>query len=274
MRNDPHLAPREANRQPLTPLDLLDRTVNAFPDRPAVVWRDRQWTYSGFNAIVMRMAEFLLREGVEPGDIVSVMCSNRPEMLAAHFAVPMVGAVLNPINTRLDQVSVRYILEHAESRMILADSQSAPVASAAAVQAGVRFFGLAENGVAGGVALLIETPVEAVDYRAFVTDEWQGLCLNYTSGTTGNPKGVVYHHRGAYLNALGNVMALGLDRNSVYLWTLPMFHCDGWCHPWAVTAAGGLHVCPDRVDPALISRQLPTITLRICPVRQWSSTCC
>jgi fatty-acyl-CoA synthase len=252
MRNDPHLAPRAANRQPLTPLDLLDRTVNAFPDRPAVVWRDRQWTYSGFNAIVMRMAEFLLGEGVEPGDVVSVMCSNRPEMLAAHFAVPMVGAVLNPINIRLDQASVRYILEHAETCMILADSQSAPVASAAAVQAGVRFFGLAEDGVAGGVALLVETPAEAVDYRAFITDEWQGLCLNYTSGTTGNPKGVVYHHRGAYLNALGNVMALGLDRNSVYLWTLPMFHCDGWCHPWAVTAAGGLHVCLDRVDPALI----------------------
>ncbi|MBX9454979.1 MAG: AMP-binding protein [Rhizobium sp.] len=252
MRNDPHLAPRAANYQPLTPLDFLDRTVNAFPDRPAVVWRDRQWTYSGLNAIVMRMARFLIGEGVAPGDVVSVMCANRPEMLAAHFAVPMVGAVLNPINIRLDQSSVGYILGHAESRMILADDQSAPVASAAAAEAGVEFYAFAEDGLGGGVALLTDSPAEAIDYRAFVTDEWQGLCLNYTSGTTGNPKGVVYHHRGAYLNALGNVLALGLDRTSVYLWTLPMFHCDGWCHPWAVTAAGGLHVCLDRVDPALI----------------------
>jgi fatty-acyl-CoA synthase len=252
MRNDPHLAPRAANHQPLTPLDFLDRTVTAFPDRPAVVWRDRRWTYSGFNDIVMRMARFLIDENVAPGDVVSVMCSNRPEMLAAHFAVPMVGAVLNPINIRLDQASVGYILEHAESRMILADSQSTSVASAAAAKAGVGFFRFAEDGVTGNLALLGDRRVAPIDYRDFVRDEWQGLCLNYTSGTTGKPKGVVYHHRGAYLNALGNVLALGLASQSVYLWTLPMFHCDGWCHPWAVTAAGGLHVCLDRVDPTLI----------------------
>lgn len=253
MRNDPHLQRRLANHQPLTPLDFLERTVNAFPERPAVAWRDRQWTYAGFNSVVMRMARFLLDAGVKPGDVVSVMCPNRPEMLAAHYAVPLVGAVLNSINTRLDQASVAYILDHAESTMAIADPGCAEVAQAASSGLGVPLFVLADDGWSGeGLALLGDDEAPQIDHRDYVTDEWQGLCLNYTSGTTGHPKGVLYHHRGAYLNSLGNVLALELNAKSVYLWTLPMFHCDGWCHTWAVTAAGGLHVCLDRVDPALI----------------------
>ena len=252
MRDDPHLARRAANHQPLTPLDLLDRTVGAHPDRPAVIWRADRWTYAAFNRIVLRMAHFLVEQGIKTGDVVSILCPNRPEMLAAHYAVPMLGAVLNSINTRLDQASVSYILGHSESRLMIADP-GCSVATAAAADAGVTLYLLpADAGGGDGLDFLTDTPVEPIDYRAFVTDEWQPICLNYTSGTTGHPKGVVYHHRGTYLNSLGNVLALGLTVRSVYLWTLPMFHCNGWCHTWAVTAAGGLHVCLDRVDPALI----------------------
>ena len=252
---EPHLAPRAANHRPLTPLDLFERTVEAFPDRPAVAWRDRIWTYRAFAAMVARFATFLRGEGVKPGDVVSIMATNRPEMLAAHYAVPMIGAVLNAINTRLDVGTVGYILEHAQSALLILD----PVCGIDAEAAGrVPVFMLAavdgrsEDG-AKRLDLLTEgDAVQPVDHGAFVTDEWQPICLNYTSGTTGKPKGVVYHHRGAYLNALGNVLALGLNHRTVYLWTLPMFHCNGWCHTWAITAAGGLHVCLDRIDPALI----------------------
>ena len=232
---EPHLAPRAANRRPLTPLDLLDRTVEAFPDRPAVAWRDRVWTYRAFAGMVARFATFLLGEGVKPGDVVSIMATNRPEMLAAHYAVPMIGAVLNAINTRLDVGTVGYILDHAESALFILD----PACIAGAEAAGrVPVFGLGgADDQSGNDANQLDLLTEGhtappVDHRAFVTDEWQPICLNYTSGTTGKPKGVVYHHRGAYLNALGNVLALGLTHGAVYLWTLPMFHCNGWCHAW------------------------------------------
>jgi len=255
MRLDAHLAPRPANHVPLTPLDLLERTIEAHPERHAVVWRDRSLTYRAFGRMVARFASFLLDRGVGPGDVVSVIAPNRPEMLAAHYAVPMIGAVLNTINTRLETETVSYILDHAEARLLIADPAFIDTARTAASAAGVPLVVLsAGDGAAAsdGLDLFAEDVQVAVDYRAFVRDEWQPICLNYTSGTTGRPKGVVYHHRGAYLNALGNVLALGLDRHSVYLWTLPMFHCNGWCHTWAVTAAAGLHVCLDRVDPALI----------------------
>jgi len=255
MRLDAHLAPRPANHVPLTPLDLLERTIEAHPERHAVVWRDRSLTYRAFGRMVARFASFLLDRGVGPGDVVSVIAPNRPEMLAAHYAVPMIGAVLNTINTRLETETVSYILDHAEARLLIADPAFIDTARTAASAAGVPLvvFSAGDGAAASdGLDLFAEDVQVAVDYRAFVRDEWQPICLNYTSGTTGRPKGVVYHHRGAYLNALGNVLALGLDRHSVYLWTLPMFHCNGWCHTWAVTAAAGLHVCLDRVDPALI----------------------
>jgi fatty-acyl-CoA synthase len=193
---------------------------------------------------------------VARGDVVSVMAQNRPEMLAAHYAVPMVGAVLNTINTRLDTATVTYILEHAESRLVIADEACMPVAFEAAAAIGAPVFALADTDADKGdgrLHLLCGDIAPAMpDVDAAITDEWQPICLNYTSGTTGQPKGVVYHHRGAYLNALGNVLALGLNQRSVYLWTLPMFHCNGWCHTWAVTAAGGLHVCLEKIDPQLI----------------------
>jgi len=246
MRLDAHLAPRPANHVPLTPLDLLERTIEAHPERHAVVWRDRSLTYRAFGRMVARFASFLLDRGVGPGDVVSVIAPNRPEMLAAHYAVPMIGAVLNTINTRLETETVSYILDHAEARLLIADPAFIDTARTAASAAGVPLVDLsAGDGAAAsdGLDLFAEDVQVAVDYRAFVRDEWQPICLNYTSGTTGRPKGVVYHHRGAYLNALGNVLALGLDRHSVYLWTLPMFHCNGWCFPWTVTAQAGVHVC-------------------------------
>ncbi|PWE54318.1 acyl-CoA synthase [Metarhizobium album] len=255
MQLDPHLSPRSANHRPLTPIDFLDRTIGTFPGRKAVVWREESWTYAEFGRIVARFARFLMERGIGRGDVVSVMCPNRPEMLAAHYAVPMVGAVLNSINTRLDQASIAYILDHSGSKLMIADGSCLAIAETAAATAGVPLLLLSDDGRERGenrLAVLEDTPVEPVDHRHAVIDEWQPICLNYTSGTTGNPKGVVYHHRGAYLNALGNVLALGLHQRSVYLWILPMFHCNGWCHTWAVTAAGALHVCLDRVDPVLI----------------------
>jgi fatty-acyl-CoA synthase len=251
MSMEPHLAPRAANHQPLTPLDLFERTVEVFPDRPAIIWQDRSWTYREFAGLVARFAAFLLDRGVKPGDVVSIISPNRPEMLAAHYAVPMVGAILNTINIRLDADTIRYILDHAQSVLLILDPACAAPAQ---VTERVPTFVLGSpDAGANSLDLLTDAPVtQAIDHRRYITDEWQPICLNYTSGTTGRPKGVIYHHRGAYLNALGNVVALGLTQRSVYLWTLPMFHCNGWCHPWAVTSAGGLHVCLDRVEPDLI----------------------
>lgn len=254
MRLEAHLSRREANHRPLTPLDFLARAVTGFPHRQAVAWRDRSLTYGEFGSLVAAMADWLRQNGVGLGDVVSVMSGNRPEMLAAHFAVPMVGAVLNSINTRLDAATVRYILDHSESRLVIADPASFTLASAAAGEAGLRAFRLVDPmaPAADDLDLFATDAVLPRDLAVAVADEWQPICLNYTSGTTGAPKGVVYHHRGAYLNAIGNVMALGLGAATRYLWILPMFHCNGWCHTWAVTAAGGLHVCLDRVDPAEI----------------------
>jgi len=259
MRLDPHLQRRPANHRPLTPLDFLERAVAAFPERPCVVWGDRTWTYGEFGRIVAAMAAFLRQQGVVAGDVVSVMSGNRPEMLAAHYAVPMVGAVLNAINTRLDAATVAYILGHSESRLVIADPAAYAVASARAAEQDIVAFRLSGDGCGDGTDNLHFLDGEATlpaDLLAAIRDEWQPICLNYTSGTTGKPKGVVYHHRGAYLNALGNVFAMRFDESTRYLWILPMFHCNGWCHTWAITAAGGVHVCLDKVDPGLIFASL------------------
>ncbi len=248
MRSDPHLAPRAANRRRLSPLDFPDRALSVHPDRLAVVWQGRHWTYADFGGIVARLAAFLTTQGVGPGDVVSVMLPNRPEMLAAHDAVPMLGAVLNTVNTRLDADMVGYILTHSESRLILGDLATAEAARAAALAAGVPVFIL---DTAHGPDLLHGVATLPDDLMGRVTDEWQAIALNYTCGTTGRPKGVVYHHRGACLNALGNVLTPGLTGQSVYLWVLPMFHCSGWCHTWAVTAAGRAHVCLDTASATL-----------------------
>ena len=249
MRLDGYLAPRPANFVPLSPLDFLKRAVEVYPQKPAAVHRRRRLPYGELAVLVGRLAAGLRRAGIGRGDVVSVIAVNRPEMLALHYAVPLIGAVLNAINTRLDPATVTYIVGHGEAKLVLADPELVPLAQAAA--GGVRVVALDDPAFTDGLEPLPITLDE-------VADEWQALCLNYTSGTTGHPKGVLYTHRGAYLNAIGNALQLGFDERTVYLWTLPMFHCNGWCHPWAVTAMGGTHVCLERADPASILDAMAT----------------
>jgi fatty-acyl-CoA synthase len=256
MFTDQHLAPRAANFQPLTPLDLLARTLSVHGDRPGVAWRDHMLSYAGLGAMVARMANWLRERGIKAGDVVSVMLPNRPEMLAAHFAVPALGAVLNTINIRLDPREVAYILDHGGSRLLLCDNETHIGLGRGLGDLPTRVETVCSAPGAGDGADFFSGPAPTLDLTAAVREESQPIALNYTSGTTGRPKGVVYTHRGAYLNAMGNLLALGLSAESRYLWTLPLFHCNGWCHAWAVTGAGGLHVCLDRVEPAPILDQI------------------
>jgi 3-(methylthio)propionyl---CoA ligase len=253
-----HLACNAANFTALTPLSFLARAAAVYPDKLAIVHGDARYTYSEFYGRCRRLADALRRRGVRPGDTVAVMAPNVPALLEAHYGVPMAGAVLNALNTRLDARSVAFILGHGQAKLLIADREFAPIVKPALAE-GNRPMPLVEIGDAAG-----SEPLGGIEYEAFLgegdpaadwrgpADEWAPIALNYTSGTTGNPKGVVYHHRGAFLNAMGNAITFGLDRNSVYLWTLPMFHCNGWTYTWAVTAVAGTHVCLRRVDPALI----------------------
>jgi len=253
--DDPHLAPRAANHVPLTPLDFLSRTLAVHPDRPAIAWNEDLWTYAEFGRMVDRMAHWLKGQGIGPGDVVSVMLGNRPEMLVAHYAAPALGAILNCVNTRLSAEDVAFILDHAGAKLLICDKGTRPAFDTDPTPVSV-LCSLPGDGT-GLDFYSGEAPI--LDLTAEIHDEWQKIGLNYTSGTTGSPKGVVLTHRGSALNALGNVLALGFTQDTRYLWTLPMFHCNGWCHTWAVTAAAGLHVCLDKVDPRLI---LDTIAAR------------
>ena len=250
-----------ANFVPLTPLSFLDRAADVYPTRTAVVHGDRVYAYAELATRCRRLASALVRRGIGPGDTVAVIAPNVPAMLEAHYGVPMAGGVLNALNYRLDARTIAFILDHGRAKMLITDREfSATVGDALRLlprplpvvdiddPLGDR------NGPRLG-ELDYETLLAEGDpgfTRVEPRDEWQAICLLYTSGTTGNPKGVVYHHRGAYLNALGNALAFDLTRQSVYLWTLPMFHCSGWTYTWAVTAMGATHVCLRRVDPALI----------------------
>jgi len=253
---------RPANYQPLTPISFLRRAAAVHPERLAVVHGAQRLTYAEFDARVRRFAAALRRRGIRRGDCVAVMAPNVPALLEAHFAVPLVGGVLNAINTRLDPAAVAFILEHGEARLLITDRELSPIMKPALAQLGRSLPVIdIDDPLAEGGELLGEK-----DYEAFLqegdaafdtaepADEWQAICLLYTSGTTGNPKGVVFHHRGAYLNAIGNRILFGLSPQSVYLWTLPMFHCSGWTFTWAVTAAAATHVCLRKVDPALVFR--------------------
>ena len=249
-----------ANFRPLSPLDFLRRAAAVYPDKTAVIHGAARTTYRQFRERSVRLASALHRAGVRAGDTVAVMAPNVPALLEAHFGVPMAGAVLNALNIRLDAQTIAFILDHGEAKVLIADTEFSGVVKEALARAKIKPFvvDVIDPLGQGGERL------GSTDYESFLAaadpafawtlpdDEWRAIALNYTSGTTGNPKGVVYHHRGAYLNALGNVMAFGLDRRAVYLWTLPMFHCNGWTYPWAVTAVAGTHVCLRRVDPALI----------------------
>ena len=251
-----------ANSAPLTPITFLTRAAAVYPDKVAVVQGSRRFTYRDFHERACRLASALARRGVGRGDCVAIMAGNIPAMLEAHNGVPMVGAVLNAINTRLDAKTVAFILEHGGAKILLADQEFAETIKEALgmLQSPPLVVGIADAALEG------PPPPGDIEYEDFIAeadpgfrsdqpaDEWQAICLLYTSGTTGNPKGVVYHHRGAYLNAVGNAITFGLGRGSVYLWTLPMFHCSGWTYTWGVTAASATHVCLRRVDPALVFR--------------------
>ena len=249
-----------ANYVPLSPVSFLLRAAHVAPHRIAVVHGARRITYAQFLERARRLAGALAQAGVGKGDTVAILAPNIPEMLEAHNAVPGLGAVLCPINTRLDAAAVAFILQHSEAKVLLTDREYSPVVARALAQLPRRplVIDIDDPLAAGGERL------GTTDYESFIAggdpayplalpdDEWQAITLNYTSGTTGNPKGVVLHHRGAYLNACANALAFGLNPRSVYLWTLPMFHCDGWTYTWAVTLAGGVHVCLRRVEPAPI----------------------
>src|SRR6266705_12825 len=250
-----------ANFAPLTPLGFLPRTAEIHPERVAVIHGDRRITYRDFDARARRLASALVRRGIGPGDTVSAVLPNVPAMLDAHFGVAMAGAVLNTINTRLDARTIAYILEHGEAKVLLTDREYAGTVGPALERLGTKPLVVEVDDP------LYQGPGERlgeVEYEAFLAmgspdfawtppaDEGLPIALNYTSGTTGNPKGVVYHHRGAFLESVGNIMMWPLPPRAVYLWTLPMFHCNGWCYTWAVTAMAGTHVCLRRVDPPLV----------------------
>jgi fatty-acyl-CoA synthase len=249
-----------ANYVPLTPLSFLQRSSTVYPDKTAVIHGDHHYSYREFADRCRRLAGALTAHGIGRGDTVSVMAPNVPAMLEAHYGVPMTGAVLNALNYRLDAATISFILDHAQTKVLITDREfSETIAEALKnVKRPLLVIDIDDPLYEGG-ALLGECDYESFLMRGkpdFVgpplEDEWQAISLNYTSGTTGNPKGVVYHHRGAYLNALGQILAFNLSESSIYLWTLPMFHCNGWTYTWGVTAAAGTHVCLRRVDPALI----------------------
>jgi len=257
---DRDLDQNPANCQPQSPLSLLQWAATAYPDKTAVIHGNAHFRYRDLYLRCRQLASALVQRGVGRGDTVAIMSPNTPAMLEAHYAVPMAGAVLNALNYRLDAATIAFILDHGEAKVLLTDREFSPVIKEALALLDRELLVIdIDDPLAGGGELL-----GAMTYHDFLLtgdehfplslpeDDWQAIALNYTSGTTGNPKGVVYHHRGAYLNALGNALTFGLDANSVYLWTLPMFHCNGWTFTWAVTAVGGTHVCLRNVDPGLI----------------------
>ncbi len=249
-----------ANFEPLSPVSFLRRAAQIAPEHTAIVHGARRYTYRQFLERSNRLANALSQRGIGVGDCVAIMGANTPEMLEAHNAVPMMGAVLNSLNIRLDAKTIAFILAHGEAKVLLTDTAFSAVIKEALtmVEQPILVIDIDDSEGDGGECL------GETDYETFIaaarpnfsgdqpSDEWQALSLLYTSGTTGDPKGCVYHHRGAYLNAMGNMQTMGLSRDSVYLWTLPMFHCDGWTFTWAVTAAVATHVCLRAVEPKAV----------------------
>jgi len=241
-----------ANYQPLTPIALLERAAALYPSHTAIIHGRMRVTYAEFWARCRKFASVLDRAGVKTGDTVTVMHANTPPMLEAHYAVPMVGAVLHSLNTRLDAPIIAFQIDHAETKVLITDREFSSLMSQALALASIKPLIIDYN---DGEFPQPGAPLSDLDYDTIVADgdenfawrlpedEWDAISLNYTSGTTGNPKGVVYHHRGATLMCYANTLATGMQRHPVYLWTLPMFHCNGWCFPWSLSAVGGTHVC-------------------------------
>jgi fatty-acyl-CoA synthase len=250
-----------ANHQPLTPLSFLERAASVFPDHTAIVHGPLRRTYAEFYARSRQLASALVQHGIGRGDTVSAVLANTPAMLECHYGVPMCGAVLHSVNTRLDAAVIAFQLDHAISRIVIADREFMPLLQEALSLATVKPLVIQyDDPQFQGPA----SATEAQDYEAFLAtgdpdfewlmplDEWDAISINYTSGTTGDPKGVVSHHRGAYLLAQGNALTTSMAKHAVYLWTLPMFHCNGWCFPWTLSAIIGTHVCLRQVRAAPI----------------------
>ena len=249
---DTDLDRNPANFQPLTPLTLLERAASVFPDQLAIVHGPLRRSYREFYARARKLASALAKRGIGRGDTVSAVLANTPAMLECHYGVPMAGAVLNTINTRLDAAVIAFQLDHGDAKVLITDREFSKVVKEALALCKVKpliidyddpeFTGAGER-------------LGKIEYEDFIKDgdpdfawampddEWDAITLNYTSGTTGDPKGVVYHHRGAHLLAVNNVLTCGMGPHPVYLWTLPMFHCNGWCFPWTISVVAGTHVC-------------------------------
>ena len=260
---DQDLPRNDANYAALTPLSFIERTVEVYPERLAIVHGELRQTWAQTYARCRQLASSLRRIGIGKNDTVAVMLPNTPPMVEAHFGIPMAGAVLNTLNTRLDPETIAFMLDHGEAKAVIVDPEfSAIMAKAlplrqskaplAVIEVQDDLYGPPAQSLGG---TLYEDFVAAGDPNfawELPADEWDAIALNYTSGTTGNPKGVVYHHRGAHTNAVSNVLEWDMPKHSVYLWTLPMFHCNGWCFPWTVAARAGVNVCLRRVDAKAI----------------------
>ena len=256
-----------ANHQPLTPLTFLERAASVYPEYTAIIHGSIKYSYAEFYRRSRQLASALSNQAIGRGDTVSVMLANTPAMLEAHYGVPMSGAVLHSINTRLDPVTIAFQLDHSDAKVLIVDREFLATVRAALDLAQVSPILVDYN---DGEFLISDKLLGATEYESFISqgddkfewlmpeDEWDAISLNYTSGTTGSPKGVVSHHRGAYLLAQGNALIASINKHAVYLWTLPMFHCNGWCFPWTMSAIIGTHVCLRHVRPEPIWEAIST----------------
>ena len=258
---DRDLDKNPANYRPLTPTAFLERTADVFPDHIAIIHGSLRRTYRDFHSRSKKLASALVKRGIGRGDTVAVLLANTPAMLECHYGVPMTGAVLNTLNTRLDSAILAFSLDHGEAKIVIVDREFSKVMKEALAQCEAKplVVDYDDPEFTGGGEQIGSLEYEdflkegSDDYaRSAPHDEWDAISLNYTSGTTGNPKGVVYHHRGAYLLAQGNVLTCNMAKHPVYLWTLPMFHCNGWCFPWSISVAAGTHVCLRQVRAKLM----------------------